>query len=148
MPLPPPWPLPAQGRNQRRGRDANDRIRIGFIGVGGRAQTHLDSAIRLQRDDKQVEVVAVCDVFNRYRDETVDKIEHGLGTAPTATGDYRDIINDPSIDAVVISTPDHWHATQTIDAPEGRQGRLLRKADDPHGRRGARRARRLGSRGG
>ena len=84
--------------------------------MGGRAQTHLDSAIRLQRDDKQVEVVSVCDVFNRYRDQAVNKVKQGVGTAPTATGDYRDIVNDDSIDAVVISTPDHWHATQTLDA--------------------------------
>jgi len=94
----------------------NERLRLGFIGVGGRAQAHLDSAIKLQTTDKSVEIAVVCDVFNRYRDQAVDKVNKATGKAPTATGDYRDIINDASIDAVVISTPDHWHATQTIAA--------------------------------
>lgn len=95
---------------------ANSRLRIGFIGVGGRCQTHVDSAIKLQVEDGTVECAVVCDVFSRYRDETAEKIEKKTGKAPTKTGDYRDIVNDPSIDAVVIATPDHWHAKQTIDA--------------------------------
>ena len=95
---------------------ANSRLRIGFIGVGGRAQSHVNSSIDLQNDTGTVECAVVCDVFNRYRDETADKIKEKTGKEVTKTGDYRDIINDPSIDAVVISTPDHWHAIQTIDA--------------------------------
>lgn len=96
--------------------DSNSALRIGFIGVGGRCQSHVDSATRMQTNDGSVECAAVCDVFNRYRDETAKKIEERTGKAPTKTGDYREIINDPSIDAVVIATPDHWHATQTIAA--------------------------------
>jgi predicted dehydrogenase len=96
--------------------NANSRLRVAFIGVGGRCQSHVDSAIRLQNDPGSVECAAVCDVFNRYRDETAAKIESKTGKAPAKIADYRDIINDPSIDAVVIATPDHWHATQTIAA--------------------------------
>jgi len=95
---------------------ANERLRIGFIGVGGRCQTHVNSAIKLQTEDKTVECAAVCDVFNRYRDQTAKKIEDETGKPPTKTGDYREILDDPSIDAVVIATPDHWHAVQTIAA--------------------------------
>jgi predicted dehydrogenase len=94
----------------------NHRLRLGLIGVGGRMQTHLDSAMKLQNGDGKVEIATVCDVFNRYRDEAVAKVERGTKHKPKATGDYRDIINDSSIDAVVIATPDHWHARQTIDA--------------------------------
>jgi predicted dehydrogenase len=94
----------------------NSRLRLGFIGVGGRAQAHLDSAIKLQYEDQSVEIASVCDVFNRYRDRAVAKVQRGVGTEPTSTGDYRDILNDRSIDAVVIATPDHWHAKQTQDA--------------------------------
>ena len=94
----------------------NERLRIGFIGVGGRAQSHVDSAIEIQNGSGKVECATVCDVFNRYLDGTANKIESKTGRAPSKTGDYRDIINDESIDAVVISTPDHWHAKQTIDA--------------------------------
>ena len=95
---------------------ANGRLRIGFIGVGGRCDTHIKSAISLQNGPGTVECATVCDVFNRYRDEKAAWIEKETGKAVTKTGDYRDIVNDPSIDAVVISTPDHWHAVQTIDA--------------------------------
>lgn len=93
----------------------NERLRLAFIGVGGRAQEHLDSAIKLANDGK-VEVVAVCDVFNRHRKEAAQKINRGTKNKPKQIADYRDIINDPSIDAVCIATPDHWHAKQTIDA--------------------------------
>lgn len=94
----------------------NSRLRLGFIGVGGRAQAHLDAACDLQKDEGNVEVAAVCDVFNRYRDQSAAKVKERVGAQPTATGDYRDILNDDRIDAVVIATPDHWHAKQTLDS--------------------------------
>ena len=94
----------------------NSRIRLGYIGVGGRAQSHINSAIKLHKKSGSVEIATICDVFSRYRDQTAKKVEEGTGRAPKMTGDYRDIINDPTIDAVVISTPDHWHARQTIDS--------------------------------
>lgn len=94
----------------------NERLRIGFIGVGGRCQSHLDSAIRLHKEQGTVEVAAVCDVFNHYRDRSAKKVRDATGQAPQQTGDYRDIIEDKSIDAVCIATPDHWHAKQTLDA--------------------------------
>ena len=94
----------------------NGRLRIGFIGMGGRCQEHLDSAIRLQNETGTVEVAAVCDVFIRHRDQAVQKVLEGTKHKPYATGDYRQIIEDKSIDAVCIATPDHWHAKQTLDA--------------------------------
>lgn len=97
-------------------RSPNSRIRIGFIGVGERCDTHLDSAAKLQNETGQVEIAAVCDVFNRYRDEAVERVRTATKAAPKSIADYRDILRDPSIDAVCIATPDHWHARQTIDA--------------------------------
>lgn len=94
----------------------NDRLRIGFIGVGGRAQEHLKSAITVQNSDQTVEIASVCDVFNRRLDEAVDTVAKGVGKKPNRCSDYRDILADDSIDAVLIATPDHWHARQTIDA--------------------------------
>lgn len=96
--------------------DANSQVRLGFIGVGGRAARHLDSACEIYSKDKSVEVAAVCDVFNRYRDQAVQRVKEKSGNTPTTTGDYREILADDSIDAVVISTPDHWHAKQTTEA--------------------------------
>src|SRR3972149_3256175 len=103
--------LPAQSAAS----SPNGRLRIGFIGVGGRSQAHIASAIKLQQQGS-VEIASVCDVFNRYRQETADRVRAATKKAPKQVGDYREIINDPSIDAVCISTPDHWHAKQTIDA--------------------------------
>lgn len=96
--------------------NANSRLRLGYIGVGGRAQSHINSACELFNTEKSVEIAAVCDVFNRYCKTTAQKVTENTGQTPYQTGDFRDIIHDDSIDAVVISTPDHWHAKQTIDA--------------------------------
>ncbi len=95
---------------------ANDKLRIGFIGVGGRCQAHVDSALHLHSHGGSTELAAVCDVYNNNVNRTAAKIEWHTGKRPTSTGDYRDILADDSIDAVVIATPDHWHARQTIDA--------------------------------
>jgi predicted dehydrogenase len=97
-------------------RSPNERIRIGFVGLGERCQAHLASAFRLQEEGGSVEVAAICDVFNRYRKEVADKVRQATKSSPKEVTDYRDIVNDPSIDAVCISTPDHWHAKQSIDA--------------------------------
>jgi predicted dehydrogenase len=97
----------------------NDRIRLGFIGLGTRAQEHVSSAMNLHKANKSVEIAYLCDVFNKRRESTVAKVQNGVGgTPPTSTGDYRDILRDNSVDAVVIATPDHWHARQTIDTLE------------------------------
>ena len=94
----------------------SERLRIGFIGLGVRNNQHLTSAIKLQNDTGKIEIAAVCDVFSRYRDQAVKKVEEGVKHAPKAVSDYRDILADKSIDAVCIATPDHWHARQTLDA--------------------------------
>ena len=98
------------------GVSANSRLRLGFIGLGVRCQMHLKSATKIQQGQGSVEIAAVCDVFNRYRDEVVQKVFESTKRKPKAAADYREIVNDPSIDAVVIATPDHWHARQTLDA--------------------------------
>ena len=94
----------------------NENMRIGYIGVGGRCQKHVDSALELQAKGAAVEVAAVCDVYKHNLNRTAAKVEWKTGKRPMSTGDYRDILADDSIDAVCIATPDHWHARQTIDA--------------------------------
>ena len=94
----------------------SERLRMGFIGMGGRARQHLPAAFQLQNEQGMIEVAAVCDVFNRYRDESVEQIYATTKQRPKSCRDYREIIDDPSIDAVCIATPDHWHAKQTLDA--------------------------------
>ena len=86
---------------------ANDRIRIGVIGTGGRARGLMGQLKTMHG----VELAVICDVF-----ET--SLERATEHAPAATRvkDYRRILDDPSIDAVLIGAPDHWHRTMTIDA--------------------------------
>ena len=110
-------PHPTFWRQRTRLAAPTSRIRIGFIGVGERCDTHLDSAAKLQNETGQVEIAAVCDVFNRYRDEAVrTSPQPRRKPRPKPLPTTATFINDPSIDAVCIATPDHWHARQTIDA--------------------------------
>lgn len=87
---------------------ANDRVRVGFIGLGNRGDQVLDAFLRHQ----DAEVVAVCDLYQPYLDFASRKI----GTNPEQFKDYRRLLEQKSIQAVVIATPDHWHALQTIHA--------------------------------
>jgi predicted dehydrogenase len=111
----------------RAARSASEKIRVGFIGVGNRGTQLLRSF--LKQDD--VQVAALCDVYEPYlmRDNTkVDqKLQDSLGgRIPRMTEkmdgnvarykDFRRLLDRKDIDAVVIATPDHWHAIQAIDA--------------------------------
>ncbi len=87
---------------------ANERIRVGFIGVGNRGDQVLDAFL----PHKDAKVVAICDLHEPYLDFAAKKI----GTSPACFRDYRQLLDSKDIDAVVIATPDHWHALQTIHA--------------------------------
>ncbi len=89
---------------------ANDRIRLGFIGLGNRGDQVLDAFLEY----KDAEVVAVSDLHPPYLDFAAKKI----GNNPKQFKDYRKLLEMSDLDAVVISTPDHWHALQTIHACE------------------------------
>ena len=87
---------------------ANDRVRLGLIGVGNRGdQVH---TAFLEYSDQQV--VAVCDLREDYMELAAKKSR----TSPASFKDYRRMLELRDLDAVVIATPDHWHALQTIDA--------------------------------
>jgi predicted dehydrogenase len=87
---------------------ANNRIRIGVIGTGGRTRSLMNQLKRLPGND----MVAICDV---YEPRVLQAAEIAGATAATVV-DYRRILDDRAIDAVVIGTPDHWHKTITLDA--------------------------------
>lgn len=88
---------------------ANERIRLGFIGVANRGGQLIKAA--LPHDD--CEIAAVCDV---YKPIMAQRAEELGGIDQHA--DFRDLIARKDLDAVVIATPDHWHAIQTIMACE------------------------------
>lgn len=87
---------------------ASERLRVGFIGVGNRGGQVM-SAFLEQAD---VEVVAICDVYQPHLEKTNGRLQHPVKTYT----DFRKLIEHPDMDAVVIATPDHWHAIQTIAA--------------------------------
>ncbi|MGC8829694.1 MAG: Gfo/Idh/MocA family protein [Verrucomicrobiia bacterium] len=87
---------------------ANERIRLGFIGLGNRGDQVL-SAFLVHTD---CEVVALCDIYEPY----VEYAAKRVGGAPKKFKDYRALLDMRDVDAVVICTPDHWHALQTIHA--------------------------------
>ena len=96
----------------------SERIRVGFIGVGrGSAGTGGQGIANLKaiQKEKDAEVVAVCDVDRDHLAKAKTLAESG-GRPCLAFADYRKLLDDKSIDAVVISTPDHWHALPMIDA--------------------------------
>ncbi len=99
------------------GADApSKRITLGFIGMGSHGcGVNLNNFLGL--DDAQV--LAVCDVF-RSRAEAAQKTVHTRtgSTDCKAHTDFRRVIEDPAIDAVVISTPDHWHVPMSLMALE------------------------------
>ena len=87
---------------------ANDRIRIGVIGTGGRAQ----GLMRQIKELPGARLTAVCDVFEPRMRAAAELA--GAGTAQHA--DYRRLLDDKEIQAVVIGAPDHWHKAMAEDA--------------------------------
>lgn len=97
---------------------ANDKIAVGFIGVGTMGRGHLGGFL----GRKEVEVVAVCDVVKERLDNAkatvekryADRIKSGDYKGVKAFADFRELLALKGLDAVVISTPDHWHAITSV----------------------------------
>jgi predicted dehydrogenase len=83
-------------------------VRVGVIGTGGRGSDLMRSAI--------ANVVAVCDVDTKHLAAAADQVEKKTGRKPAQYGDFRKLLEDREIDAVIIGAPDHWHALMTVQA--------------------------------
>jgi predicted dehydrogenase len=90
---------------------ANNRIGLAFIGTGTMGTGNLKFA--MQQPD--VHVVSVCDVYQPRLDSAIE-VAKKAGQAPKAVHDFRQILADPTVDAVCIATPDHWHAYMAVEA--------------------------------
>jgi predicted dehydrogenase len=99
----------AKKMNPSRVIGANDRINLGFIGVGGRG-AYLANQFTQVAERANCRVGAVCDVYEKRRRAVAQKHQCD------STLDYREIVNRDDIDAVVIATPDHWHAKIALEA--------------------------------
>jgi predicted dehydrogenase len=114
----------------QKGSGVNDKIRVGFIGVGNRGSQLLEGFM-VQKD---CQVAALCDVYEPYLARDKAQVDPGIleslgedrvprmgevfDPPPARYKDFRRLLEQKDIDAVVIATPDHWHAIQTIAALE------------------------------
>ena len=95
----------------RSGRAApSERVRIAVIGLRNRGT----DLTRMFAANPHAEVVAVCDVDDAMFAKPVKAVEKIAGNAPRVEKDFRRLLDDKSIDAVTIATPDHWHALLTV----------------------------------
>ena len=90
---------------------ASQRLTLGHIGVGGMGGFHLNRMVALM-EQGQTSVAAVCDVDEKRLAAAHKK----AGGNSKAYRDYRHVLERKDLDAVVIGTPDHWHAVQTVHA--------------------------------
>jgi predicted dehydrogenase len=90
---------------------ANDKINIGVIGVGGRG-AYVASAFQKFGDEHNsaCQIVAVCDVYEKRKRIAAEKFK------AQGYNDYREILARPDVDAVIVATPDHWHAKIALEA--------------------------------
>jgi len=97
-------------------KDAQTKVRLGFIGVGLRGQNHLDLALR--RND--VEVIAICDVQQRMIDMSKELIKKSGKPMPQVILEgpqgYKKLLENKNIDAVIIATPWEWHTVMCLDS--------------------------------
>src|SRR6478752_2622783 len=88
----------------------NDTVRIGVVGCGGRGSSHVAAWPELHN----VEIVALCDVDESHIAEKLKTLESKGLKKPATYVDFRKLLEDKSIDAVSLATPNHWHTLQTI----------------------------------
>jgi predicted dehydrogenase len=105
---------------------ANDRINVGVVGVGGRGTYVGHTFAKLGAEDNSCRVTAVCDVYRKRITE--NKASYAKEFSPVEDYlDYRELLARPEIDAVIVATPDHWHARVALDAMDAGKDVYLEK---------------------
>lgn len=105
------WTKPV-GKDWRSQVGANDKIVIGLIGCGGMGASNMRNLM----NHPDVEVAAVCDVDTARMPNDIADVEKKYGRKPKVYHDYRQLLDNKDIDAVIVGTPDHWHAMNLIQA--------------------------------
>ena len=93
---------------------ANDKVNVGWIGVGTRGYAGLDWLHTAAANE--VQITAICDTYQGYIARAQDRMQTVWGNKPKTFVDYRELLADKSIDAVYIMTPEHLHHDMTIAA--------------------------------
>ena len=115
-----PWLMAQEGKAP-----ASERVRVGCIGVGGRAGFLLQAFAA----QSNVDLLVVCDVDTNRLPAAVAAVESINGKKPEAVSDFRRVVEHPQLDAVVVGTPDHWHAIPTILACQAGKDVYVEKPD-------------------
>lgn len=96
--------------SKSRASSASDRVRLAVVGIRGRGG-YLAARFAARPD---CEVAYLCDVEEPLFASHVGAVEQAQGRAPKTTSDFRHALDDQSVDAIIVATPDHWHALATI----------------------------------
>jgi predicted dehydrogenase len=89
---------------------ANERVRVAILGAGGQGRAHAEKLLTLE----DAEIAYVCDIDEQRLGEQLERV----GGRAQAVGDFRRILDDPSVDAVTVPLPDHWHTPAALLALE------------------------------
>lgn len=103
----------------------SERVRVGVVGAGGRAL----SLIKTFSANKSVDVVAIADLDANRLPKGLSASEALQRKLPRGESDFRRLIDDDSIDAIAVGTPDHWHAIPTILACQSGKDVYVEKPD-------------------
>lgn len=89
---------------------ASDRVRIGLIGLRNQGKSLAETLLGFS----DVEIAALCDVDPQQFSPVLNMVSASQHGSPRCESDFRRLLDDPSLDAVAIATPDHWHAWMTV----------------------------------
>jgi predicted dehydrogenase len=107
-------PVHAEPIARKRKVGANDKLVLALIGSGGMGSVDMHQLM----EKPEVQIAALCDVDTSHMTKNIKDITQQYGKAPDLFGDYRKLLERKDIDAVIIGTPDHWHALNLIHAVE------------------------------
>jgi predicted dehydrogenase len=105
---------PIYGQNQAPSANvagSNSKLTVGFIGVGGQGMAHVRS-MKSHASESNIELAAVCDVWQKRTEGAKNEI----GGRCEGFDDYKKLLDKKDIDAVCVSTVDHWHTRCSVDA--------------------------------
>ena len=93
---------------------AQQKLKVGLIGCGWYGMVDVNAALKTEK----VEITAICDVDTDHLKSSADRINESQGSRPKEFNDYKELLDFPGLDAVIIATPPHWHALMFIAACE------------------------------
>ena len=101
----------------------NEQLQLAVIGVRGMGNGHVGRLVK-RRD---VRVSTLCDIDQKVLARAGQTVKSATGQAPVLVDDFRRVLDDPSVDAVVIATPHHWHCPIAIPALQAEKDVYLEK---------------------